>query len=301
LPTPVSKEKSMRKNTLIGIALLLVTQSQLSSQPVVLQNPRAPKRVVAVNAPLTNAIVTGIFSAANTVTVAPGADGRILAIPVREGQMVSTGTIILRLDDREQRARVELAATAANSDAEIRMANIRHSEANARLSGTQKAASTGAATSWEVRQAEAATQQAAMEGKVARDRQGIEAKRANLERLVLENFAVRAPFNGRVTQINSRPGASVRKGQSLVTLVDMSKLRSEAFVPAKHYGLLKVGDSYQVKFAAPFNMSGRATLTYIDPVLNAGSFRAVFQFDNTGERVPAGLEGQIILTNGKTV
>ncbi len=291
----------MRKKSLFGITALLATASQLSSQPVVLQNKRAPARVVAASAPITSAIVTGIFSAANAVTVAPGADGRVLSIAVREGQMVSSGTVILRLDDREQRARVELAATAANSDAEIRMASIRQGEASARLSGTQKAASTGAATSWEVRQAQAATEQAAMEGKVARDRKTIEAKRMNLERIVLENFAVRAPFSGRVTQINSRPGASVRKGQSLVTLVDMSKLRSEAFVPARHYGLLKVGETYTVKFAAPFNMSGRATLTYIDPVLNAGSFRAVFQLDNSGEHVPAGLEGQIVLNSGKNI
>lgn len=243
--------------------------------------------------------VNGIFSAASSVTLATGADGRVLTITAREGQRVSAGTILLRLDDREQRARVELASAAANSDAEIRMASIRHAEASARLTGTQTAAAKGAATSWEVRQAQAAAEQAAQEGKVARDKRAIEGKRATLERLVLENFAVRSPFSGRVTQINTRPGASVRKGQSLVTVVDMSKLRTEAFVPAKNYGFLKVGNSYQVKFGAPFNMSGRATLTYIDPVLSAGSFRTVFMFDNAGDKVPAGLEGQIILNSGK--
>jgi membrane fusion protein, multidrug efflux system len=243
--------------------------------------------------------VNGIFSAASSVTLATGADGRVLTIAAREGQRVSAGTVLLRLDDREQRARVELASAAASSDAEIRMASIRHAEASARLNGTQTAAAKGAATSWEVRQAQAATEQASQEGKVARDKRAIEGKRATLERLVLENFAVRAPFAGRVTQINTRPGASVRKGQSLVTVVDMSKLRTEAFVPAKNYGFLKVGNSYQVKFGAPFNMTGRATLTYIDPVLNAGSFRTVFLFDNAGDKVPAGLEGQIILNSGK--
>lgn len=285
----------MRKYLLLSSLGALAFSSSISSQTT------APARVASRPAPVQNALVmvNGIFSAANTVTLATGADGRVLAISAREGQPVSAGTVILRLDDREQRARVELASTAANSDAEIRMAAIRHNEASAKLSGTQKAASTGAATSWEVRQAQAAAEQAAQEGKVASDKRVIESKRANLERLVLENFAVRAPFSGRITQINTRPGASVRKGQSLVTLVDMTKLRSEAFVPAKYYGLLKVGQSYQVNFAAPFNMKGHATLAYIDPVLNAGSFRAVFQLDNAGDRIPAGLEGQIVLNSGK--
>jgi RND family efflux transporter MFP subunit len=288
----------MRKSSLLLTAMSVALLTGLQGQA---QSPtRAPTRAAPILQNAGNAVaVSGIFSALNSVTLAPGVDGRVLNVALREGQSISAGTVILRLDDREQRARVELASTAANSDAEIRMAAIRHSEANARLSGTQKAASSGAATSWEVRQAQAAAAQAAMEGKVASDRRLIEAKRTNLERLVLENFAIRAPFSGRVTQINTRPGSSVRKGQAIVTLVDSRTLKTEAFVPAKQYGLLKVGRIYDVKFGAPFNMAGRATLTYIDPVLNAGSFRAVFQLDNKSEQIPAGLEGQIILNSGK--
>jgi RND family efflux transporter MFP subunit len=287
----------MRKSFIITTLIMAGTSSQLVSQTAV---PSA--RPQAKIAPANNAAtVSGVFSAANSVTLAPGVDGRVLGVAIREGQPVSSGTVILRLDDREQRARVALAATAANSDAEIRMASIKNGEATARLNGTQTAAKNGAATSWEVRQATAAAEQSAMEGKVAHERKTIEAKRMNLEKLVLENFALRAPFSGRVTQINTRPGASVRKGQALVTLVDMANLRSETFVPARYYGLLKVGKVYDVKFAQPFNLSGRATLTYIDPVLNAGSFRAVFQFNNSGERVPAGLEGQILLNSGKAI
>ncbi len=244
-------------------------------------------------------VVNGVFSAANIVTLAPGVDGRVLAVSAREGARVAAGTVILRLDDREQRARVELAATAAGSDAEIRMAGIRGGEAQARLNGTQTAAKTGAATPWEVRQATAAAEQAAMEGKVASDKRLIEQKRTSLERLVLENFALRAPFAGRVTQINARPGTSVHKGQSLVTLVDMSNLRAETFVPARNYGYLKIGKVYDVKFAGPFAAQGKAVLAYIDPVLNAGSFRAVFTMQNAGDKLPAGLEGQIQLDSGK--
>jgi RND family efflux transporter MFP subunit len=288
----------MRKSFIIGSLILAGTSSQLVSQTAV---PVARPQAKLAPANNNTATVSGVFSAANSVTLAPGVDGRVLGVSIREGQPVNSGTVILRLDDREQRARVELAATAANSDAEIRMASIKNGEATARLNGTQTAAKNGAATSWEVRQATAAAEQSAMEGKVAHERKTIEAKRMNLEKLVLENFALRAPFSGRVTQINTRPGASVRKGQALVTLVDMANLRSETFVPARYYGLLKVGRVYDVKFAQPFNLSGRATLTYIDPVLNAGSFRAVFQFNNSGERVPAGLEGQIILNSGKVI
>ena len=130
---------------------------------------------------------------------------------------------------------------------------------------------------------------------MARDRQSVERRRLGVEQTVLDGLRVRAPFDGRVTRLNARPGASVRQTDTVAVVTDMSTLRGEAYVRARFFGLLKAGQKYPVRFEAPFAASAIATLTYVDPVMDAGSFRAVFVLDNRGEKIPSGLEGRIIL------
>jgi multidrug efflux pump subunit AcrA (membrane-fusion protein) len=203
--------------------------------------------------------------------------------------------VLVKLDDREQRARVALAAQGAASTAELNAAEVRGREAQARLGGTSKAAASGAATSWEVRQAQAAADQAGMEARMARDRRAVEAQRLRLERVMLENYVITAPFDGRVTRMGARVGMTVRKADPVATIVDLAQLRGEAFVPVAHYARLKVGAAYPVVFAAPFGGERRATLAYIDPAIDAGLVRCVFRLDNAAETLPSGLQASIRL------
>ena len=239
--------------------------------------------------------VAAVFTAERAVTLRPGADGQVVAVDVAEGARVRAGATLVRLDDRQQRARVALAARAAASGSEAGAAEIRSREAAERLKGTTAAATSGAATGWELRQAHAAAAQAAMDAVTARDRQAVEGKRLDLERLELDNYVVRTPFAGRVTRLGARPGMTVRKTDAVATVVDLGTLRGDAFVPVANYPRLIAGASYPVSFAAPFNTTARATLAYIDPVIDAGLVRCVFRLANTGEALPSGLQGIIKL------
>ena len=130
---------------------------------------------------------------------------------------------------------------------------------------------------------------------MAHDRQSVERRRLGVEQTVLDGLRIRAPFDGRVTRLNARAGASVRQTDTVAVVTDMSALRGEAYVRAQFFGLLKAGQKYPVRFDAPFAATAVATLTYVDPVIDAGSFRAVFILDNAAEKIPSGLEGRIIL------
>lgn len=240
--------------------------------------------------------VAAVFAADRAVTLRPGVDGKVIAVGASEGQRVASGTVLVKLDDREQRARVALAAQGAASTAELNAAEVRGREAQAKLAGTSKAATSGAATSWEVRQAQAAADQAAMEARMARDRRAVEGQRLQLERVVLENYVITAPFAGRVTRMGARVGMTVRKADPVATIVDLAQLRGEAFVPVAHYARLKVGAAYPVVFAAPFGGDRRATLAYIDPAIDAGLVRCVFRLDNAAETLPSGLQASIRLS-----
>ena len=272
-------------SAIVGVAL-----GMASAWPASAQQGAAPARPVT---PRANAVaiptVAAVFAADRTVTLRPSVDGRVIAVGVGEGARVRMGAMIVKLDDREQRARVALAAQGAASTAELSAAEVRGREAQARLGGTSSAAATGAATAWEVRQARAAADAASMEARMARDRRAVEGQRLALERIVLENYVITAPFSGRVTRMGARVGMTVRKSDPVATIVDLGVLRGEAYVPVAHYARLKVGAGYSVTFAAPFAGARHAVLAYIDPAIDAGLVRCVFRLDNSGEALPSGL------------
>ena len=265
-------------------ALLLILPVAAAAQ----QRPAPPR-------PITVPGVAAVFAADRAVTLRPGVDGRVIAVGASEGARVKAGAMLVKLDDREQRARVALAAQGAASTAEQSAAEVRGREAQARLGGTSSAAASGAATSWEVRQAKAAADAAAMESRMARDRRAVEGQRLQLERVVLENYVISAPFAGRVTRMGARVGMTVRKSDPVATIVDLGVLRGEAYVPVAHYARLKIGTAYGVVFGAPFTGVRRAVLAYIDPAIDAGLVRCVFKLDNAGETLPSGLQARIIL------
>ena len=239
--------------------------------------------------------VPTIFTAERSAALKPALDAQVASVAVVEGAHVAKGALILQLDDRQQRARVALAATSSASNAEIGVAQVRAREAEAKLANAERAAKTGAVADWELRAARAGAAQAMQETRMATDRQAVERRRLAVEQSVLDGLRIRAPFDGRVTRLNARAGASVRPADTVAVVTDMRVLRGEAFVPPKLYGLLKVGSSYPVVFGSGFDRRAAAVLTYIDPVMAAGSFRAVFRLDNRDEAIPSGLEGRIIL------
>ena len=275
---------------LIPLALFMIAPATAQTPP-----KPAPAKTIATRPAAGPLAVPAVFTAERTAVLKAGADGRVISVGVAEGAQVKAGTIILKLDDREQRARVSLAAQAAGSSAEARSASVRAQEANARLSSVKAAAAKGAATDWEVRQATAAAAQAQADLRMAQDRQSIEGKRLGLEQTVLDSYIVRAPFNGRVTRLSARTGSTVRKSDSVATVVDIGTLRAEAYVPVRAYRQLKVGARYPVRFGAPFDVVRDAVLTYVDPVIEAWMVRAVLTIDNRSNPIPSGLEARVIV------
>lgn len=248
----------------------------------------------AVAAPRTVYVDT-LFTAERSAALKPPVDAQVLTVVKPEGAIVKRGEVIVQLDDRQQRAKVALAQTAAASTAEISVSAVKAREAQARLANTERAARNGAAADWELRQARAAADQAAQEARMARDRQLVERRRLGVEGSVLDSYRIRAPFDGRITRLSARPGSTVRSNDTLAVVTDMRSLRGEAYVRARWYSLLKVGTRYPVIFSGPFARKAVATLSYIDPVMTAGSFRIVFLLDNKDEKTPSGLEGRVLL------
>jgi RND family efflux transporter MFP subunit len=225
----------------------------------------------------------------------PPVDGVVREVAVVEGQAVRAGEVLVRLVDDVQAARVGLARVAAEADGELRQAQAQHAEALAVLARTQQAAARGAATEWELRQARSRVDvtKAAADG--AEERRQAERQRLELEIATQQQLAIRAPFDGIVTRLETVPGATLLRTDRPVTVADLRTLEAVLYVPAALWRRLRLGEGYRLLLSEPVGGTVPARLRHLDPVMDvaSGRFRAVFVISNPEGSVPAGLEATL--------
>jgi len=176
----------------------------------------------AAAAPVTAATVTeadmpviltapGTVEPLATVAVRPRVDGQIVEVAFREGDLVTEGSVLFRLDDRMVRAQIAQAeASIAKDEAGLR-------DAQATLTRRQQLIEKQVVT-------EAALDQArfAVEGLKA----SIAAGRAQLDsqRTQLDYLTIRAPITGRTGGLATKLGAQVRS-QDTTPMVTINQTR----------------------------------------------------------------------------
>ncbi|MBR0649614.1 efflux RND transporter periplasmic adaptor subunit [Roseomonas terrae] len=222
----------------------------------------------------------------------PQSDGVVLEVLVVEGQRVTSGDVLLRLDDQVQAARIGLARASAEAEGELRQAQVQFEEAQVVLGRTQQAAGRGVATDWELRQARARVEMTRAATETAQERRRIERQRLELELAQQAQTVIRAPFDGVVTRVDTVPGATLTRTDRPVTVADLAVIEAVLYVPAQAWTALRLGQSYQLMLSDPVSRAVPARLRHMDPVMDAasGRFRAVFIIDNADGAIPAGLE-----------
>jgi multidrug efflux system membrane fusion protein len=192
-----------------------------------------------------------------TVAVRPRVDGQIVEVAFREGDLVTEGSVLFRLDDRLVKAQIAQAeANIAKDEASLR-------DAQATLTRRQALIDKQVVT-------EASLDQArfAVEGL----RAGIAAGRAQLDsqKTQLDYLTIRAPITGRTGSLSAKLGAQVR-AQDAAALVTINQTRPilVAFaLPQRE--LLAVRRALEAKATARVAVPGRqrtvvpATIASID-------------------------------------
>jgi RND family efflux transporter MFP subunit len=244
-----------------------------------------------------DSIVRGPTRPQRQVSLGPQSDGLVREVLVAEGARVAGGDLLLRLDDEVQAARIGLARVAAEAEGDLRQAQVQHQEALAVLARTQQAAARGSATEWEVRQARARVEVTRAAADSAEERRRIEQRRLDLELAQQAQLAIRAPFDGVVTRIDTVPGATLTRGDRPVTVADLAVLEAVLYLPAQAWTAVRIGQSYPLLLSDPVGRAVPARLRHMDPVMDAasGRFRAVFTIDNADGAIPAGLEAGLDL------
>ena len=258
-----AKAEATPAPTTVGVEnVVVVSQAELASGPA----------------------ISGNLQAAQEATVRAQIGGTVLQTLVDEGQRVSTGTLLARIDDRtirDQYLSARSAVTSAQSAAEVAQRNL---ERNERL------ASAGAIAD---RDLESSRSQ-----NVAAQSQLADAKaRLTLQEKQLADAQIRAPFNGIISNRKVSGGDVVQPGGEMFTVIDPTSMRLEASVPASQLNAIRIGSPVLFSVSGYPNRSFTGKITRINPVADpsTGQVRVVVSVPNAGNNLVGGLfaEGRV--------
>jgi len=211
------------------------------------------------------------LSAVDEIPMSPEIDGRIIAMPMREGQRVKAGTILYELDQRPQESQARADQAVAEND---RLNAMRYVNANF----------AGAVSNRE------------SDDYVAKARQSQEIYRSS--KALLAYKSVRAPIDGQLGAINNKLGDYVKAGTAVTSLVNNSQLWITLDVPGALAYRLRLGQRVRIKAPGLPERLAIARVTFIAPQLDVQRQTVMVRatIDNSGgvlrhnQRVEATLE-----------
>ena len=182
---------------------------------------------------------SGYVTPRRRATVAAKVTGRVVAMLVEEGDAVRDGQVLARLDDAD--VRVRLLASEAERDATsaaLAELHVRFENASRELRRAEdlEAGGVGSEQASDLARTEVAGLEAQIE--VARSRVDAASAAAEVYRQDMENYTVRAPFDGIAVSKDAQPGEMVSPVSAgggftrtgIATIVDMKSLEIEVDV-----------------------------------------------------------------------
>jgi membrane fusion protein (multidrug efflux system) len=183
---------------------------------------------------------TGRIEAVQAIELRPDEQGRVTQILFREGQAVSRGTPLIRIDDEMLQAQ----AKRAEADRDL---------TQQQLERVRRLRAENASTPADLERAEAASRSATASLAVLK--------------LQIERTTVRAPFSGVIGQRFVSIGDYVTSATRLLTLQTVDPQRAVLDVPERHAVILRPGQTVEFTVAAQPGRVFRAQVEFIDPVV----------------------------------
>lgn len=246
---------------------------------------RAARRDLATGVP-----VSGSLRAVNSAVVKARVAGELQGLAVREGDRVTAGQVIARVDPAESQSRLRQAQQQADAArAQIDIAQ-RQWENNKALVDQGFISRSALDTSLNNLNAAKATHQAAVAA-------------ADVARKTVDDTVLRAPIAGVVSQRLAQPGERVGIDAKVVEIVDLGRLELEATLGAADSVQVRVGQEARLRVEGlPRPVVAR--VVRINPSAQAGS-RSVLAYlaidDAAGLRQGLFAQGQLATGSGSAI
>lgn len=237
------------------------------------EEPKAPARTVGVVAPQhvehARAIrISGRTEADKRALLAIRVMGVIKELPVKQGDHVDRGDLIMKLDAEDKEASVAMAQS---------LVTQRQAEADA----AERLVKGGNAPKLQADQARAALSAAKSQ---------LETAKAELAR-----NEIYAPFNGVIDRVPVERGSTIMAGGEVATLINLDPLLAIGEVSERDLQYLKLGSEADIRLVNGETVKG--TLRYIsrDATAATRTFRIEVAIPNADKRLPAGMTAEITL------
>lgn len=235
-------------------------------------------------------IRTCLVSLIDDVEVSAQEPGIVVNIPVREGQQVEIGTLLLQLDETDSRlallsATEELRAALAQSedDIEVRYAQAAFAVAQAEyeqaLQLNQRLDNTVPFS--EVRRLELTAQRASLEidRRILEQRisgMGVEVRQIEVNRAEanLDRRHIDSPIVGHVLAIYPHVGETVQPGEPVARIARIDRLRVEGLVDGSQFDPSAVSNRpviIEVELAGGQRKLLEGTIVFVSPLVQAGN------------------------------
>ena len=206
-------------------------------------------------------VVNGKTAPARIVDLAVETDGRIEFVGVQRGASVRRGEVIVRLDERDRRARL------AQAEATVKQRQVEY-EGREQL------------------MTESYVSEAQLQEAVAQ----LEAAKTELTRarLDLEYMSIRAPFDGALQARHVEEGDFVSRGDPIARFVDNRTIIVSANVSEFDAGYVITGQTAQARLATGETVHGK--IRYVAPVADEATrtFEVELEIDNSNGQLRAG-------------
>jgi len=233
----------------------------------------------------------GVVEPLATVEVKSKASGEVLELFVETGDFVEEGTLMVRIDPRTVRNRLD------QSDAELKAANSRREIAQSQMERAERLLSQGTFTQADLEQA--ALDIANAEAQVVTARVSVENAR-----IAVDDTDIRAPITGAVIQkpvekgqVISSPTQDFSGGSLLLSMADLSEVQIRTLVDETDIGKVRPGMGATVSVAAYPNQPFPGQVIKIEPqaVLeqNVTMFAVLIAIDNAEGLLLPGMNAEV--------
>ena len=203
--------------------------------------------------------LTGTVTSKENIMISAEAGGRIVSIPAEEGQRVTKGQILVRIENEAVTNQLAEAKTA------FELAEITYEKRE---------------NLWD--------QNIGSEIEYLQAKSNFESTRSRYGQVKtqFENTMIKAPINGSVDVIQVNKGEFVSVGSPIVRVVDLAKVEIEAELSEQYMSNVHKGDSVKVKIPA-LGIVLTAPVTFVSQVINPDnrSFKIKVNLDNKEGRI----------------
>lgn len=239
------KRLALAASAIVGLMLIIAAMAgffETKIDPTLESSPGTafdPSRLAAAReVTITLAeTVPATLAARDTTLVSSRILSRVERVPVRPGDIVSKGDILVALDDDDLTSRL------AQAEGQLEAVTAQHEEARLRLERLGELQSRGLAAQADLDNARATFD--ALAARMSNAEQAVEEAR-----IVLRYATVVAPISGRIVERLIEPGDTVTPGLPLLSLYDPGSIRVEAAVRERLALGLALGQTIDIEIPA---------------------------------------------------